>query len=80
MPEISLSKNRTYFVLLCEYTITINSIKYKSANNVNSSGYFNTKGQEQSYLKRGILTLECIIHITRYSVQFKTKELLHFII
>lgn len=41
---------------------------------------FNTKGQEQSYLKRGILTLECIIHITRYSVQFKTKELLHFII
>lgn len=51
MPEMSLPKNRLTLYFLCELTITKSTIKFKLANNANTSGYFNKKGKEQNYFK-----------------------------
>lgn len=51
MPEMSLPKNRLTLYFLCELTITKSTIKFKLANNANTSGYFNKKGKEQNHFK-----------------------------
>lgn len=75
----SFTKNRAYFVLLCELTTTKDSIKDKSANNANISGYFNLKGKNKAILQWSTPTLRCIVYITGYSAQFKRVVTLYYL-